>query len=636
MKYCLGHVAFLASVIAFHSSCTRDPGKDIVLRNGILKNAAGQNSATGSFDALEKKATDILNKSCGGCHNEKQKSGNFGLITDIQAMVSGGFYIVPGKPDSSEIVRRMLNGTMPPGGKLPSTDLSLIVEWIEKMPAKKLQALPVEKLIEIVSKDIDGIKFPQRARDTRYFSLHAQSSADDKTLQTFRKGFFKVLNSISKSSKIVVPRAVDKAQLVFAVSIPDIGMSVEQFDSVVQRYNPFCKTLSQSQSGNASLQSAIRLNELRLESNCHVIRMDWFAATAPLPRPYSEFMQHPDNRADLDSTLGLNIADDLSANRVQRAGVQNSGVSSQNRVVERHVQANGLPYWISYDFVSNSGSGNIFENPLGPVGVVGLGREFVHDGGEVIYQLPNGLFGYYLANANGASIDKGPRNIVKQEGAPSQFVTSIVNGVSCMSCHGAGLIHKKDEVLDFALQNQNLFSSEQLERIRSIYRPEAEFLNLIDSDNKKYFSALGLLGIEPGKEDPVNDAFRLYNGRLTSSNLLEELQIEPGVLSVLLATTPFSSDWFSLQKKGGFITRDAFQRGIKEIEILQFFDFSSLQPVVGDYVVTSGCMEVDPVRMDACFLRSRGIKGSEPVSSGTSAGGSATGKGSGIASSSFP
>ena len=110
-----------------------------------------------------------------------------------------------------------------------------------------------------------------------------------------------------------------------------------------------------------------------------------------------------------------------------RTGFDNSNVSFSNRVVERHPIANGS-YWISDNFF-NLKAGNSFVNaagvkkiadqndlnehginktPLGPKGTNGKSIEFNHYGGEVIYSLPNELFGYYLINPKAISWIRRP------------------------------------------------------------------------------------------------------------------------------------------------------------------------------------------------------------------------------------
>ena len=103
--------------------------------------------------------------------------------------------------------------------------------------------------------------------------------------------------------------------------------------------------------------------------------------------------------------------------RVWRAGTNNSGVSNHNRVIERHSSQHGA-YWKSYDFAGSVGTQNIFNHPL----------SFTHDGGEVIFNLPNGLQGYYVTNASGFRLDDAPISIVSN---PAASDPTVRNGLSC-------------------------------------------------------------------------------------------------------------------------------------------------------------------------------------------------------------
>ena len=51
---------------------------------------------------------------------------------------------------------------------------------------------------------------------------------------------------------------------------------------------------------------------------------------------------------------------------------------------------------------------------------------FTHDGGEVIFNLPNGLQAYYVTNASGFRLDDAPINIVSNPAASDPTVTEWV------------------------------------------------------------------------------------------------------------------------------------------------------------------------------------------------------------------
>src|SRR5438270_690504 len=123
-----------------------------------------------------------------------------------------------------------------------------------------------------------------------------------------------------------------------------------------------------------------------------------------------------------------------------------SGVSSQNRLVDRHPALYGA-YWKSYDFKHNEGKGNLFRFPLGPA----FGdnpfpnQAFEHAGGEIIFNLPNGLQGYLLVDAKGRRIDVGPADVVA-DSLRTSGTTEVANGLSCMACHDQGMRKFKDTV----------------------------------------------------------------------------------------------------------------------------------------------------------------------------------------------
>ena len=65
-------------------------------------------------------------------------------------------------------------------------------------------------------------------------------------------------------------------------------------------------------------------------------RADWFVSTATLPPLYEDFMQLPFDLKGLEERLGVDARADIDDGRAVRAGMTVSGVSRNNRVVERH------------------------------------------------------------------------------------------------------------------------------------------------------------------------------------------------------------------------------------------------------------------------------------------------------------
>ena len=114
------------------------------------------------------------------------------------------------------------------------------------------------------------------------------------------------------------------------------------------------------------------------------------ASVVTQPPLYEDFLQLPFTVAELEKDLGVDSEADLADRTAPRAGMTVSGVSRNNRVVERHAGRTGM-YWKSFDFRTSKGPENVLKDPI----------TFKESGGEMIFRLPNGLQGYYVADAAG-------------------------------------------------------------------------------------------------------------------------------------------------------------------------------------------------------------------------------------------
>ena len=213
---------------------------------------------------------------------------------------------------------------------------------------------------------------------------------------------------------------------------------------------------------DAPTQTALKqqLGRLQTETNSNIpsVHVDWFLAQGSLPPLYHDLLSLPLTDGELETRLGIDVDGNLRnapGVRVWRAGFNNSGVSNNNRMVERHASQHGA-YWKSYDFAGSVGTQNIFNHPL----------DFTHDGGEVIFNLPNGLQAYYITNAFGARLDAAPINIVSN---PAASDPTVRNGLSCFGCHTEGMKTFEDQVRPVIESNTNP-TYDKAQALRSLRR----------------------------------------------------------------------------------------------------------------------------------------------------------------------
>ena len=228
------------------------------------------------------------------------------------------------------------------------------------------------------------------------------------------------------------------------------------------------------------------------------IRADWFVANASVPPLYHDILGLPKTVRELEQQLGIDAARDLEEEKnVARAGLRSSGVSSNNRVLERHTSPHGA-YWKSFDFRSNLDDQNIFRDPL----------RLNPAGGEIIFNLPNGLQAYLLVDAFGRRIDEAPIAIVSDRNNADDPI--IRNGRSCMSCHFAGVQPFKDDVRPVV---QGLsFASFDREKALAIYPAQETLERLTERDRRRFEQAAGQLGAlsVSAQAEPINALTRRF------------------------------------------------------------------------------------------------------------------------------
>ncbi|MCA9029075.1 MAG: hypothetical protein KDA86_28100, partial [Planctomycetaceae bacterium] len=190
---------------------------------------------------------------------------------------------------------------------------------------------------------------------------------------------------------------------------------------------------------------------------------------------------------DLERYLGVDVLTNIRSGRAGRSGFTESGVSGQNRLLERHTLKSGGFYWKSYDFKSSNRTAILPEFPLGPKFDDNPFNDlaFEHDGGEIIFSLPNGLQAYLLVDGKGNRIDAGPIEVVA-DSLKTSGNEQIVAGVSCIACHRNGMIESPDDEV-------RIFSgatNDARDHVRRLYPENDVFRKWIEQDSAVFQRSL--------------------------------------------------------------------------------------------------------------------------------------------------
>ena len=504
---------------------------------------------------LAQEAYVILQKHCLGCHGEHGTFREALMIQSAEGLVATGA-IVPEEPNGSGFYRRLIETA--PERRMPLGQPPLAPELIETIrrwiaagaPDWQVQYdvtfIKTDVMLDTIEKHLETLSAFDRPF-ARYFSLtHLYNAGETpEALEAYRIALSKLVNSLSWGSEIIKPRPIDLRRTIFYIDLRHYEWDIRnEAWAQIEREYPYQMEF------NLETQAGLheKMAKLQVEMECEVplVHVDWFLATASLPPLYHEILDLPETDGELEKVLGIDVIRNRQSApgvNVWRAGFNDSRVSANNRVVERHRSPYGA-YWKSYDFDGNVGTQNIFDHPL----------NFKHDGGEVIFNLPNGLQAYYISNASGKRIDAAPTEIVSNNAASDPVVR---NGLSCIGCHTEGMKTFEDQVRAVVLREAD--SPKKAQALR-LYVEKSEMDGYVAADTKRYRDALEATGGVFGGIEPVHRLYEAFQGPLDASHAAAAVGLEAGVFLEKIRESPNLRDLGLgvLEDAGGNVKRDVW------------------------------------------------------------------------------
>ncbi len=514
----------------------------------------------------------IFQQSCNICHGP-DGAYKESLLMEHNALIEKGS-VVPGNPDASELYNRLITTNaakrMPLGQpQLPTQSIATIRNWIlagapdwAVTSTTDADFISPSEVLSTIETHLMSLAPFDRAY-ARYFTMTHLYNAGESSqiLQEYRKALYKLVNSLSWGSTVTNPQPIDSQGTIFYIDLRhyewDVNNAWTQIEAEYPYHIPF----------DAPAQTALKEQLTRLQgemkADIPAIHVDWFVAQASLPPLYHDLLSLPLTDRELETRLEVDVIRNLTnapGVRVWRAGTNNSGVSNNNRVIERHTSRYGA-YWKSYDFAGSVGTQNIFTHPL----------SFTHDGGEVIFNLPNGLQAYYVTNASGFRLDDAPINIVSN---PAASDPTVRNGLSCFGCHTEGMKTFEDEVRTVIESNATpAYDKEQALRL---YVEQLEMDALLQEDTNHYKQALEATGGAFGGIEPISRFHEVFQGTVDAAYaaavvgietdaFLEKIRENIGLQNIGLLV---------LDSPNGSMKRDAWTSSFKDI--LFALDFPQL------------------------------------------------------------
>jgi mono/diheme cytochrome c family protein len=495
-------------------------------------------------------ARDILSRRCFACHGANGVARKNIFVLDRDRLVASRT-IIP-RDTNSLLLTVVESGAMPMNGpELSRDEKDVLRNWIasgapnwDDTKKSNRTFLTEPALLALIRNDL--LQTNDRSRPfLRYFSLSHLYNAgvSDEELDTDRAALSKLVNSLSWHREITPLMSIDPSRTIFRIDLRDYNWTAATWNLLLAVY-PY---------GIRSADS--RVIDRLSGSPLPYLRGDWFVANASIPPLYHDILGLPRTVRELEQALGIEAARDLREEKnVVRAGLRSSAVSQNNRVLERHVSPHGA-YWKSFDFRSNLDDQNIFKDPL----------RLNPAGGEIIFNLPNGLQAYFLTNAFGQRIDEAPISIVSDRNNPDDPV--IRNGRSCMSCHYTGIQSFKDEVRPVVRGLS--FASFDQQKALALY-PEQDTLDrLIERDRNRFEQSVKAIAAASAsaQAEPVNALSHRFLAEMSVSQAAAEAGLEASEFQARISRSPrlLERGYGQLLVRRGGIRRDAWDRNFGDL-----------------------------------------------------------------------
>jgi hypothetical protein len=343
--------------------------------------------------------------------------------------------------------------------------------------------------------------------------------------ETLRTAVLKLTNSTSKSLAPHEPRVFGSERLFQRIDLRHYGWDAP-LELAGQPYADGWEAIV-AQALLAVEYVGPDAERLRRMSGARVpwLLADDFVAALAGGDVYYELLGLPDTLTELQETMARAAAEEPPL----RAGFGTSGVSQNPRVVERRGSPNRRgAYWQALDFASASSGELIFSLPM----------SVVPDATEVIFSLPNGLQGYFIADASGQRVTRSPLSNVALSD-PAQRDGVLRSPASCFGCHNGGLIVFRDEVRPRLLAPGGpALTPEQTRAALDAYPEPVVLDELMERDIEFYESVAVNAQIPLNVQDPVSRVFRGFWDDLGARQAAGELFVGPDVLQRELERLP--------------------------------------------------------------------------------------------------
>jgi hypothetical protein len=344
----------------------------------------------------------------------------------------------------------------------------------------------------------------------RYITLANNVDAglcSDARMNDARQAMSKLLNSLSWRTAIRQPTPIIAGTETYRIDLRDYGWNFEmgpvlgeffQYDDrweALITNSPYAIEFEGDAAENIILQT---------ETTVPVLFADVFLAAAlDSTSLYYGLADIPADLGGLHTKLNVDIEQDRAEELALRAGFSQGG---RDVLSERHPQRSraGLYYWQTTDFGTSPA---LVNDPLGAL----------TGDAEVVFTLPNGLLSFAIFNGNGLRSEDQSLSFRLPEGGGEYTIPRSAFGAVARG------FAVTDTVRERVLGNAGAYSPEVIQGVRATYPSAQELRALLAQDAAVYRTALGLAGVDPEGNEPIEQTVVRFNGDVFADNAAGDL-----------------------------------------------------------------------------------------------------------------
>lgn len=387
-------------------------------------------------DPKANEAYKVLETHCARCHQDgrlkrARPAAAFGNILRLDEIARDPSLVQPGNPDASRLYTHILRRLMPfdvhlesAGEAEPSADeLQALRAWITALPQVPAcqDRRPVTMAMHVEALSRAAEQAGPAASRLRFVSLaHLYNAcATPEAMFSHRQAVLRLFNSLSWKPTPVRVEPVDPARTLLRIDLDDLGWLPSHWERIL-RSGP---------NGPGSLAALPKAATEPFGVAHPVVRGDWLTDTVLKAPLYYDLLGLPELSGEIARILQIDPDGLRRGGTAARDVVKSSGFSDAGRVVERLAVLNRV-LWTAYSAHARDGRRDIAESPQ-----AATAPPPPHDVALSLFMLPNGLPGFFVANANGERLARVPPDIAKRSVAAR---TGVRPGLDCMGCHGTG------------------------------------------------------------------------------------------------------------------------------------------------------------------------------------------------------